>query len=192
MAAEETQMLGLKGVYEIKQWLESTTHIRLPFNVYENQAACTVNCLNSEVKRFDIYGHLLRKSPVPLVVEAKRYTTPGHQGTEFRKFLAIAYSSIVKSIKDNGADDRREFMWVTFHPFSQGDWPDLLSKAYLREALKVHSGYLAGEEIDEELIDGMPDRLWVLVYHSKQKSLLLTREELLLAHSVLKREGEGW
>jgi len=181
-------MLGLKGVLFIKRWLESTTHIDLPFNAYENQAVCTLPLLNGNVKRWDLSGFFLGKDVRPLVVEAKAYSTPGHQGTEYVKYLANAYSATAKEMAEVG-DRRREFIWVTSHPFSQKRWKDLLSRDYMHEALKDNADVLGGNEVDDNLVETLADRLWVLVIHQKQESLLLRPKELLAVHRVLKRKG---
>jgi hypothetical protein len=187
MVAEPTQLLGLEGVYFIKRWLESTTHVDLPWNVYEDSPQCTLVCLDGQLKRFDLAGHFLGLDRRPLVVEAKKYSTPGHQGTEYVKYLAIAYSSTVRDIQTVG-DTKREYLWVTSHPFSQGNWKDLLSRKQVEAALGKHPELLAGKPIDDDVVEKLSNRLWLLVLHDKQDGLLLTAEELYAVHGVLKRK----
>jgi hypothetical protein len=187
MVAEATQMLGLTGVYFVKQWLESTTHLELPWNAYENQTQCTLPLLDGSVKRFDLAGHFLGERRRPIVVEAKKYTTPGHQGTEYKKYLAIAYSSTAKQLAEIG-DPEREFFWVTTHPFSQNNWTDLLSREQIKGALATYPELINGTPVDDSLVERVADRLWLLVLHDKQEHLLLSRAELLAVHEKLSRK----
>jgi len=116
---ETSQRLGIEGVQEIKEWLEATTRFAFTYTVYDSEAMCTLSCLNGDKKALDLEGNTTRSPKRPVSVEAKKYSTPGHQGTEFKKFLAIAYSATAKTIADIGEDPLREFLWITFHPFSQ-------------------------------------------------------------------------
>lgn len=187
MVAEGTQQLGLEGTYDVKTWLESTTFLELPFNVYENQPQCTLLLRDGSVKRYDLHGYFLDVRR-PAVVESKRYTTPGHQATAFTEFLANSYSAASQDLATIG-DVGREYIWVTTHPFAQTKWRDLTHPDEIRAALKAHSQLLAGEEIDEDLLRLVAGRLWLLVMHEKQKKLMLTRGELQLVRTVLDRKA---
>lgn len=193
MVAEATQKHGLDGVYRVKQWLESTTFISLPYNVYENQPVCTVPLLNGDAKRFDLRGHIVDKKKTkekrPLYVESKRYSSAGVQGTEYVKFVAIAYSALAKEMAEVG-DTRSEFMWVTTHPFSVGNWKKLLSRKQVRDALKKYPELLNGQAVKDEWVELLADRLWILVAHEKQHDkLMLSRKELNKVRVALKREA---
>lgn len=187
MPAEEVQELGRKGVLAVKRWLESTTHINLDFIVYDNQAMCTLIDLNGGSKRFDLTGRILGSDQRPISVEAKRYSTPGHQGTEYKKFLAIAYSTYLAEREARG-ETRREYMWVTYHPFLQGEWSRLTKRSAIESALRTYPEYLAGRAIDHDVVDQLKERLWLLVFSKKQESLTLSQKELAKVFSQLKRQ----
>ncbi|WP_344282094.1 hypothetical protein [Actinomadura napierensis] len=187
MVAEGTQHLGLEGALAVKTWLESTTYLELPFNAYEDEPMCTLMLRDGSRKRYDLLGHFLDERR-PVVVESKRYTTPGHQGNDFTEFLANAYSATSHDLVTVG-DVRREYIWVTTHPFSQTKWKGLTQPDEMRAALKTHSQLLAGEEIDEDRLRLVVSRLWLLVMHEKQKKLMLNRSELQLVRTVLDRKA---
>lgn len=188
MAAEEAQELGRKGVLDIKRWLESTTYINVDWIIYDNQPACTVENLSDKPKRFDLMCRFLGKKKRPLIVECKAYKTVGGQAAGFDDFLATAYSSIARKLDATG-DDRAEFMWVTYHPFSQTKWNSLLSKKNIRAALALprNVALLGGKAIDEDVVDLLAERLWVLVMHRKQKKLTLSQTELSRVFAELER-----
>lgn len=193
MVAEATQQVGKEGVTRVKEWLESTTFIELPFNVYENQNTCTVPTLH-EVKRFDLRGYILPKKKKkgkpkrPLFVESKRYSVVGNQAAEFSLFKAIAYSALAWEENELG-DCGTEFMWVTSHPFDQSKWPKLTSRSSIQAALEKHPEYLGeGGNIDEDIVERLSKRLWLLVFSEKQQDqLMMSQSELYSVHKVLKR-----
>lgn len=189
MGKETSQRLGIEGVQEIKEWLEATTRFAFTYTAYDSEAMCTVTCLNGAQKLLDLEGNTTKLPKRPVSVEAKKYSTVGHQGTEFKKFLAIAYSSTAKIIEDVGEDWFREFLWVTYHPFSQGDWPDLLTLAYLRGCLEEHSAILDGRAIDDDLLAKVASRIWVLVVQQKQVDIRLSKVELMVVNAAFAKEG---
>jgi hypothetical protein len=188
MVAEATQKLGMDGVYAIKRWLESTTYLALPFNAYENQPVCTVMRLDGGKKTFDLLGHFLGEHKCPVVVEAKKYSTPGHQGSMYMEYLANAYSATAYDLKNQG-DVRREYVWVTYHPFSQGKWTGLLTKKEVKAAVAQHPQFLGGDAVDDDIAELVSQRLWLLVTHDKQDRLTLTSHELHQVFSVIDRKG---
>lgn len=189
MSKETSQRLGIEGVHEVKEWLEATTRFAFTYTAYDNEAMCTVKCLNGENKTLDLVGHTTMTPKRPVSVESKKYTGPGAQGTEFKRFLAIAYSSTAQAIKDFRSDPEREFMWVTSHPFSQGDWPDLLTLTYLKKCLAENSDLLGDSEIDDELLVKVASRTWVLVVQQKQVDIRLSKDELSVVSMALTKEG---
>lgn len=191
MPAESVQQDGIDGVNLAKRWLESTTWIELPFNVYTNAPVCTLRRLDQQVKRYDLFGSILRNPPAPLYVEVKNYTTPSSkQPKEHWEFLANAYSITAQDLKD-GTDGRREFMWITRHPFSQTDWADLTSAERIKDALTVHHPEcLAGEQLDADLLATVSQRLWLLVVHKRQEELTLTAQELAMVEGTLNRKAK--
>jgi hypothetical protein len=186
---ETSQRLGMEGVQEIKEWLEATTRFAFTYTVYDSEPMCTLTCLDESKKAFDLEGNTTKEPKRPVSVEAKKYSTVGHQAAEFKKFVAIAYSSTAQVIEDIGEDWFREFLWVTYHPFSQTDWPHLLTLSYLRGCLEEHEELLAGKEVDDDLLAKVASRLWVLVVQQKQVDIRLTKLELMVVNAAFAKEG---
>jgi hypothetical protein len=186
---EDVQELGRRGVAAVKRWLEATTYLELPFDAYNHAVDCLI-AHSAGVKQFDLDGYYLTDDKDPITVECKAYTTTGAQYREFRLFLAIAYSSTWEErSKFAGKYRKRHFLWVTKHPFSLGKWPVLESHDEMRDALILHPEYLAGEEMDENLLRDVSSRIMVLVYSDKQSALSLTPDELRRVRTQLDRKA---
>lgn len=190
MTAEKTQELGRAGVAIIKRWLEATTFIELPFDAYNHTLDCTLPHLDG-TKIFDLQGHFLTGQKDPVIVESKRYTSPGGQYKEFMHFLAIAYSSTVKEKESLGGYRNRHFLWVTFHPFNLDNWTALETRDHMVKALGQHQEYLKGRTIEEDLVRDVASRVMVLVFNPKQENLSLSRDELKLVRVYLDRKAES-
>ncbi|TDZ96336.1 hypothetical protein [Mycobacteroides salmoniphilum] len=189
--AEEVQELGRQGVASVKRWLEATTFIELIWNVYENPTMCTMTCLgDNNRKKFDLVGNFIGNRRDPVAVECKQYTSMGSQHKYFKEFLAVAYSSTVRETADRGSDPKREYLWVTTHPFMVTEWTTLATEAKIRDALADNPKMLAGKEIDEEVLRKVSKRIWVLVRHDKQEEITLPNNELMLVLTALKRKEE--
>lgn len=188
MVAEAAQFKGLEGVLAVKRWLESTTHLEFPFNAYEDEVQCTLMRLDGQKKRYDLCGRFLGDDRRPVVVESKRYSSVGHQADDYTEYLANAYSTTAQDIKTVG-DTRREYFWVTTHPFSQNKWPKLTSHTEVAAALEAHPKALNGNPVNQELLRLVASRLWLLVMHERQEDLALTRDELQQVFTVLKRKA---
>jgi hypothetical protein len=106
----------------------------------------------------------------------------------YTEYLANAYSIMANEIQTQG-DTGREYIWVTYDPFALGRWSGLLGKKELRLALKAHPAALNGGVFNEELVDLLVGRLWLLVTHDKQDTLTLTRPELQKIYAVLDRKA---
>ncbi|KQR86338.1 hypothetical protein [Microbacterium sp. Leaf179] len=181
---EAAQEAGRKGVLKTKTWLESTTHIQLPFDVYNFTSQCAVTCLDDSVEAFDLNG-LIHTRNVPLYVENKAYTAVGNQAKAFDEFLAIAYSSTAKEIARVG-DWKAEFMWVTTHPFSQTVWPTLTKRERMAQALaEDEHNLLNGEAVDDALLTLVAQRVWLLVLSDRQHELTLSAAELFAVQGAL-------
>jgi hypothetical protein len=187
MPAEETQELGRQGVFLFKRWLESTTYMDLSWNSYGTPAMCEVQHLGG-VKTYDLAGILLLKPNVPVVVECKRYSSPGAQPQEFEELLAIAYGAALHDKNNNRRDAKKQFVWATTHPFNQTKWSKLTSIETLREAVKGHPELAGDEPFDEDLGRKIVDRIWLLVWHEKQNDISLTSTEVLKVWELLARK----
>ncbi len=181
-----------------KRWLESTTHLELPFDAYEFAPDCTVSCLDGSVQTFDLRGWFFENKR-GLFVENKAYTGVGKQPMEYKDFLAIAYSATAAEIART-QDPRWEFMWVTTHPFDQTAWPTLTKRSTIKAAIEANKAaaekddktdLLNGAAIDEDILDLVTGRVWLLVLNKRQKELTITRSELNKIEAVLKRKKKG-
>lgn len=187
--AEAAHEAGRKGVLLTKRWLESTTHMELPFDAYDWTSECSISCLDGTVKTFDLKGWLFR-TKAPIFVENKNYGTVGNQPTEFPDFLRTAYSATLAEMNRVKTDPRWEFMWVTTHPFSQTKWAKLTKRKQLRSALKDDPSVLGGASIDEDMVSIVAERIWLLVLSPRQDELTLSPPELASVEKVLNRKGK--
>ncbi|WP_139230667.1 MULTISPECIES: hypothetical protein [unclassified Leifsonia] len=196
LRAESAHEEGRKGVFRTKRWLESTTHIELNFDAYEWASECTVNCLGTDKngkdnkQTFDLKGQIYSTKSV-LFVENKAYTSVGTQAKDYLDFLAIAYSATAAEIART-QDPRWEFMWVTTFPFAQKQWPKLTKRSQIKKALDEDTtGLLGGQPIDDDVLDLVSNRIWLLVLSKRQHDLTLTPKELSMIESKLNRKGKA-
>jgi len=190
MRAEGVQEKGRKGVFQVKRWLESTTHMEFPFDAYGFTATCTPALLNGEHKTYDLFGsHLTRR--VPLYVEVKDYASASGLSDEYWEFLANSYSVSANINVQGLGPANHEFIWVTTHPFDQTNWTKLTSRERLYAAVSSkHPEVLGTHGIDESLVTNVAQRIWLLVVNSRQAELTLSAEELAKVHGVLGRKAD--
>jgi hypothetical protein len=188
--AEEIQELGREGVAIVKRWLEATTFIELPFDVYHHAPECSVLHLTGR-KKLDLAGHFLMGKKDILVVECKRYSSDNGQYKYFQHFLCVAYAATLKDIVDFGRAKSRHYLWVTFHPFNLSRWKHFETHEEIALALDKYPEYLGGTEIDADLIREIADRIMVLVFNPKQEHLSLSREELQKFRTIVDRKGDS-
>ena len=187
--SEASQKTGIDGVVLAKRFLESTTWIDLPFDAYDNGPVCTLRRLDGKKKCYDLMGSVYTDPNVPLFVEVKNYTTVGGQPEEYWEFLANAYSVTANDIAEDGTDAKRQFMWITKHPFAQSDWPTLTKASRVKKAVEIkHPEVLGDHEIDTDLVSIVSKRIWLIVFNDRQSELLLSPEELSLVESKLNRK----
>jgi hypothetical protein len=190
VAAETAHKTGEEGVVEIKEWLEATTRFAFTFTVYDNAGKCSLRCLDGSRKTFDLEGNTVPvgdEAPRPVSVEAKKYSQAGTQGPDFRRFLAVAYSHTALEMSEIG-DPEREFLWVTFHPFSLGDWSRLHDLDYLKECVEEHKDLLGEHEIDLEILAKVASRTKLMVVGQRQVDLRLSAVELRVIQVALEKE----
>jgi hypothetical protein len=188
--AEPIQELGRKGVATIKRWLEATTYIELPWDVYNQEMECTVHHL-AGVKRLDLAGHFLTGNKEAVMVECKRYSSPGGQFNEYLRLLAIAYSTALWEIAQYGKCRVRNYIWVTYHPFSLSNWPQLETHQTVRQGIEANPDLAGDGEIDDDMVRTIAERVMVLVFNEKQENLSLTRQELIRFRTVLDRKANS-
>src|SRR5437660_1010090 len=157
MVAEAEHKKGEEGVLTIKRWLESTTYVTITFTAYDDQVQTTAVRLDGQPKRYDLAGYFLGENRRPLLVEAKNYTVVGRQPEEYPEFLANAYSITAAAITGD-IDKKTEFMWVTWHPFSQTKWASLTGEDEIRAAVESHPEVLGGHRLDPNIVRVVADR----------------------------------
>lgn len=195
MAKETTQEQGRRGARTAQRWLEASTFLVLPWNSYAHEPQCEALCLDGTVKGFDLAGYFFKDSR-PVLVEVKHVTSDDHLQDKFHEFLAVAYSSTAKRLEPGPSgkpirpDDRREFMWVSWHPFNpMSRWAHLESPDEIREALRKNPHLIPDHEISEDLLRLVASRVWVLTFNPKQEKLSLRAGELRKVHQALKRKA---
>ncbi|MDP3949606.1 hypothetical protein [Microbacterium sp.] len=144
------------------------------------------------MKALDLEGSTVgapNERPRPVSVECKKYSTVGGQAEGYREFLAVAYANTAHVIDTMGGDAEREFLWVTYHPFSQTRWKELLTVAHLRECIEEYDTLLDGKPIDDDLLATVGQRIGVMVVGQRQVDLRLTKDEAGLALHHLRKAG---
>lgn len=193
-AAEGRQHDGIEGVRAAKRLLESTTWIELGFDVYRNQAACSLELLSGTVKAYDLFGQFLDDHPRPVYVEVKNYTTQSGLKDHYEEFVINSYSAMALR-HSKGDDSPVHFMFVTKHPFAITNWSTLTSNSTISHILHKHQDdtkaekqQLEGHSIDDDIISQLHEHLWLIVWHDKQEKLALTPAELAAIEPTLKRK----
>lgn len=192
MAKETAQRLGYEGLYEIKEWLEATTRYAFTYTAWDSEPMCTRECPDGTKKTLDLEGNTLGapgERPRPVSVECKKYTTVGGQADGYREFLAVAYANTVHTMNSIGEDAEREFLWVTYHPFSQTKWKKLLTVKHLKECVKKYPDLLDGVAPDDDVLAAVAQRIGVMVVGQRQVDLRLSKDEAGLALYHLRKEG---
>lgn len=193
MGKETAHKTGEDGVDLTQRFLESTTWIELPLNVYDNAPACSLQRLDGTYQAWDLVGVIHPSKTAkqrPLYVENKALNTEsGSQPAWYWEFLADAYSHTALNLK-NKLDTRAEFMYVTKHPFEQTSWAELTSAGRIKKAVtEKYPGVLGSEEFDHDIASVVSERLWLIVLHDRQAELMLTASELAQIESQLNRRA---
>lgn len=116
------------------------------------------------------------------VAEVKNYSTQGNLSAEFDDFLAKCY--VVASTERKLAD---QFMFITWNPFRATDWSKQTKKGQVQAAclLSRNRERSLGQKdlakataaLDEEVLEYVEDRLWLVVLSEKQEGLLISDED---------------
>lgn len=195
MAAEAAHEIGREGVMRVKQFLESTTYLNVPWTAYDHESMCKLQRLDGSKKVYDLRGFFLGERRRPLYIESKKYASAGSQGSYYREFLADVYSITARAQKED-MDENAEFMWITWHPFSLGQWSKLSHHEYVKSSVASYPALLgiesaddAASSIDEDLCRTVADRLWIIVLSDRQHDLVMSPHEIKVALASLNREG---
>ncbi len=101
----------------------------------------------------------------------------------------MAYANTAHIINTMSGDAEREFLWVTYHPFSQTRWNELLTVSHLRECIEQYAALLNGAKINDDLLATVAQRIGVMVVGQRQVDLRLTKDEAGLALHHLRKAG---
>ena len=186
--SEDEGVIGERGVYFAKQWLESTTHFDVPHTAYDLTTMTTLPLMpHGKKKKYDLAGRFLGSGKSPIICEVKTTASEAGQGPEYRQFLANCYSASYREHKEE-VDPERHYMWITQHPFLLGKWPKLTSVEYMLESLGEHPETIDNADVDQEFARKLVDRLWIIVLSEPLRRLMLTSDELYQVRGLLKRD----
>jgi len=177
VAGERQHEAGREGVQQVKRWLESTTRFHVPWDVYGSPNQTTITLLNGAAKAYDIAGHLFGEdveAGPPFYAEIKNYRSVSNQPSLYQEYLAVSYSG-ARQAKSAEHDPAVEFMWVTWHPFSQGKFLRLCAPDEIAAACVSYPDYLGGEEFDRRFAETLATRLWLLIVNPRQAEMSMSR-----------------
>ena len=177
MAGEDAQETGRAGVLRAKRWLESTGRVNVYWTVYEHPTMLTVPRLKGEDRSFDMGGVIFGEDLDGhlFYAEIKKYSTVGNQAEMYGDYLANCYCTLLQ--------DRTkpyEFMWITWHPFSQSKWTKLCEWEEVRDQVSGRQSAWLGSatSVDDDLCKIVAGRLWLIVLSDKQEKLGMSDEML--------------
>jgi hypothetical protein len=177
VAGERQHEAGREGVRQVKRWLESTTRFHVPWDVYGSPNQTTVTLRGGAAKAFDIAGHLIGEDAdagPPFYGEVKNYRSVSNQASLYQEYLAVSYSA-ARQATSAEHDPAIEFMWVTWHPFSQSKFLALCEPDEIAAACAAYPDHLGGEEFDRRFAETVASRLWLLIVNPRQTEMTMSR-----------------
>jgi hypothetical protein len=163
---------GRVGVIRAKRWLESTTRVQITFDAYQSTPQCSLPIGGGETKTFDLVGVHVEEDGntkrCPLYVEVKHYSSASDQPQKYAEYLVAVYRAALH--EKQSANRHLEFMWLTWHPFSVTKWSRLCSEGELRQTLNDAPDI---NDIDEDLVRALPNRLWLVVLGKRHDELTM-------------------
>jgi hypothetical protein len=189
MVAESTQDQGRVGAMRAKRWLEATTRVQIHWDAYTAEALCEVKLPDGASKHFDLVGVIGGPPPQPLYVESKHCYSVSQQPAQYKEYLANCYLGTAAA----GVEKNFQFMWVTWHPFSQGDWrhlcgPEDVSTSKGIKALNKTVGMMksavsasphrGSHTFDPDLARVVAQRLWIVLLNDRQEQHLTLSDEV--------------
>lgn len=197
MPGELAHQVGAEGARRAKKWLDSTTRVT---KSWTNEDQAHVNRLEfawpflGQNYSFDLGGMLSggEYEGQFFLAEVKKYSVVGDQPQHWLDFVAKCYVT-----RRDHAALADQFIWITWHPFSQTDWPKLCTPEYVKKGLLTEKNRKRVFDTDEEtaaaglieadLLTEVSDRMWLLVLNEKQERLVITSEHraLILTHQLM-------
>jgi hypothetical protein len=172
---ESLHVLGKEGAERAKAWLERTGRVDVNFSRYEvGETPFLTFRKPSGTFSFDIGGILrLDGGVAQFFGEVKKVSSEAGQGTQYREYLAKCY------LAQTTHDRPYHFMWITWHPFNVGMWPNLCKVSAVRAAVEEYKDSLCADaSIDETACEELAKRLWLIVLSDRQETLAMSDEML--------------
>ncbi|WP_139338196.1 hypothetical protein [Micromonospora avicenniae] len=201
MVGEALHEIGRDGAIRAKKWLDATTRVKAAWLNTDPSGAQKLSFnwpASGNEFSFDI-GGILRGGEFEnqmFLAECKKYTTPGGQGTAYRRYLAMCYvaTTLNRAITDH-------FMWITWHPFLVESWSKLCEADEIEKGVVEQRTQILGSDatpedarawLDQDLCKEVANRLWLLVLSDRQEKLVITdaHRGLILKYEV--EHGGGW
>jgi hypothetical protein len=180
VAGEKQHEAGRQGVVEVRRWLDSTTRFTTLWDVYGTPDQTIVKLPGGAARGFDIAGYLRDedgKAGPKFYAEVKRYSSASGQQQLYEEYLAVSYAATLEA-RSADHDPATEFLWVTWHPFSQGKYLKLTEPPEIKAACKKHEALLGGEAFDQTLADTLAKRLWLLIVNQRQADMTMSKRNL--------------
>ena len=190
---EEEQELGRIGAKRVKRLLEATLRFKLPYNAYQHAERVELTMLTGIRETYDLNGDYLDEGGqevTRIFVESKNLDGAGNQSTEYKRFLAQAYSATMHVLGEQkkGKDPKYEFMWATTCPWKGDGFRHVASWTALRDAVEWDrtrdlEQLVAGKKkprvipddhlLDEDVARVVATRLWVWVISERHEEMTL-------------------
>lgn len=190
---------GRDGARRAKRWLEATTRVTKAWLVTDPFIGWRCEFKWPHGGRpftFDIGGILSGSDyeGTSFLAECKNYSGIGDQPAEYIKYLAKCYVAYLDQPKYSD-----HFMWITWHPFSLRQWSSLCGVDYVKQSVLsehqrvfgVETQEEAKEHIDEEAVQAVAQRLWLIVLTERQETLVISREHLAEIRAYEVRQGSS-
>ncbi len=181
---------GRVGVARVKRLLEATIRFTLPYNAYQHLERVRLEMMTGHVETYDLNGDFLDEDGHPVTriyVESKNVEGAGSQSSEFKRFLAQAYSATKQQL-DKGTDPKYEFMWATTCPWKGegfrrvADWTEVRD-AVAWDASRDENALVGGETVpraipadhaaDDDLARTVAGRIWVWVISDRHEEMTM-------------------
>lgn len=194
---EDNHRKGEDGTRRARRWLDSTTRVA---QSWTNEDRVAVGRLSFEWPyggqpfSFDL-GGIMRGDPFDsqlFVAESKMYSNAQDQGTHYDKFVSQCY--VLSRDHARLAD---HYMYITWAPFRADSWSDhltakavtsgLLTAKNRKRLFDTNDKNAAEALIDQDVVDQVAEKLWLIVLSGKQEELVVSRRH---RGWILQRETE--
>jgi len=196
MSGEHLHERGREGATRAKEWLEATTRVDAPWVNPERFAVPKLTFKwadETSTFSYDLGGTLRGGdfNGQMFLAEVKYYSGVSDQPEMYVEYLAKCYRAFAS--RPERCDN---FMWITWHPFSQGRWGKLTSAEEVEIAVLKHHARVLGTKDEAEALDALDrqacksvaDKLWLILLSERQELLVISREHrgLIRAHDIAK------